>query len=103
MHGSLQTALEWVVTEYHRGRPLVLLFDYDGTLTEFTDRPSEARLPEELSRALEAVARLPGVTAGVISGRSLDDLKRMVNVPGMCFAGTSGLEIEYDGTTITHP
>jgi trehalose-phosphatase len=82
---------------------LVLLFDYDGTLTDFTDHPAEARLTDELSRVLGAVARLPGVTAGVISGRALDDLKQMVNVPGLCYAGTSGLEIEYDGTTITHP
>jgi trehalose-phosphatase len=103
MHGSLQSALEWAVTEYHHGRPLVLLFEYDGTLAEFTDHPAEARVPEELIRALEAVARLPGVTAGVISGRSLDDLKQMLNVAGLCYAGTSGLEIEYDGATVTHP
>jgi trehalose-phosphatase len=103
MHGSLQSALEWAVSEYHRGRPLVLLFDYDGTLTEFTDRPSEAKLSGDVVHALEAVAGLPRVTAGIVSGRALADLKQSANVPGLCYAGSSGLEFEYEGQTITHP
>ena len=70
MHGSLQNTLEWAVAEYHRGRPLVLLFDYDGTLAEFADRPSHAGLSEEIRWALDGVAWLPRVTVGIISGRS---------------------------------
>lgn len=79
------------------------MFDYDGTLTEFTDRPSLARLPPDLHRALEAVSGLPRVTVGIISGRELEDLKGMVNLPGLFYAGTSGLEIEYQGEVVRHP
>lgn len=103
MTDSLQSTLEWAVTQYHHGRPLVLLFDYDGTLADFATSPSQACLPRETEHALQAVADLPRVTAGIISGRELEDLKHMVNLPGLFYAGTSGLECEFEGRTVTHP
>lgn len=103
MNENLHDALEWVVAQYSHGTRLVLLFDYDGTLVEFADTPSHAFLSQATSHALEALALKPGVTVGVISGRELEDLKQMVRLPGIFYAGTSGLEVELQGQTITHP
>jgi trehalose-phosphatase len=40
---------------------------------------------------------------GVLSGRELEELKRMVNVPGLFYAGTDGLELEFQGRLVAHP
>jgi len=43
------------------------------------------------------------VTVGVISGRELDELEGMVGLPGLYYAGSDGLELDYQGATVTHP
>ena len=82
MNGPLQGVLEWMLTQYRSDLQLVLLFDYDGTLAEFADDPSQALLPPATRRALEVLSTQPRVTVGVLSGRELEELKRMVNLPG---------------------
>ncbi len=103
MTDSLEDALEGAVTQYVQGSRLVLLFDYDGTLTEFADRPSHATLPPATRCALATLAVQPRVSVGIISGRELDDLKQMVGLPGLFYAGTSGLECDLRGEISTHP
>lgn len=103
MNDSLPDALDWAVSQYTTGSRLALLFDYDGVLAEFTDSPDQATLAPGTSRDLEHLAAHPGVIVGVISGRELAELKRLVGIPGLFYAGTSGLELEYDGRTTTHP
>ena len=34
---------------------------------------------------------------GIVSGRGLEDLKGMVRLPGLLYAGTGGLELELEG------
>jgi alpha,alpha-trehalase len=77
-------------------RPAVFL-DYDGTLTPIVERPEDALLPEE-TRA--AVARLAGlVPVAILSGRDLPDVRAMVGVDGIVYAGSHGFDIERaDGT-----
>ncbi|OIO37749.1 MAG: trehalose-phosphatase [Candidatus Omnitrophica bacterium CG1_02_49_10] len=82
------------------GRTL-LLFDYDGTLTPITSSPGEAVFPTGTKQALAALARL-GFTVGVISGRSIRDLKSIVGVKGIYYAGNHGLEIEGPGIDYIH-
>ncbi|HEY3967743.1 MAG TPA: trehalose-phosphatase [Planctomycetaceae bacterium] len=103
MNDSLHDALERMRAMYRRGHQLALLFDYDGSLTEFTARPAQATMPPATRRRLEALATLPGVTLGVISGRELDELERLVGIPDLFYAGTDGLELEYKRQTVTHP
>ena len=40
---------------------------------------------------------------GVVSGRALDDVKRMVGVDGIYYAGNHGFEIEGPGVKLTKP
>src|SRR5579864_6206731 len=103
MTGSLHDALERTVGQYIRGNRLMLLFDYDGTLADFADRPQQATLPPPTRVVLGTLATQPRVTVGIISGRELDDLKRMVGLPGLFYAGSSGLECDLRGEISTHP
>ena len=76
---------------------LLLLSDYDGTLTPIVSRPEEAILSPEVREKLYALAQKPTSSVGIISGRSLSELKSMVAIEGIYYAGNHGLEIEGPG------
>ncbi len=84
-------------------RHVLLLTDYDGTLTPIVERPELANLSTDTRRLLQALARQHGFTVGVVSGRALADLKDKVDVPGVIYAGNHGLEIEGPGISFVNP
>jgi trehalose-phosphatase len=100
---TLEENLRWTVSQYFLGEWLLLLFDYDGTLADFADTPGRALLPPATRLVLSTLAAQPRVRVGIISGRELDELKRMVGLPGLFYAGTSGLECDLNGEIATHP
>lgn len=92
-----------ILDAYRSGRPLALLFDYDGTLTPIVRHPSLARLPAANRERLSRLAALPDVVVGVVSGRALAEVRAFVDVEGLFYAGSGGLEMEFDGTRIEYP
>jgi trehalose 6-phosphate phosphatase len=79
------------------GRPVAVFLDYDGTLTPIVPRPEDALLPTHTRDALVELAR--ECTVGIISGRDLDDVSAMVDVPGLWIAGSHGFDVRApDGT-----
>ncbi len=88
-----------VAQEYGHGRPVTVLFDYDGTLTPIAPHPSQARLAPATRQKLRRLATLPGVRVAVLSGRALPDVKEMVGLDGVYYAGSWGLEIDLLGDT----
>jgi len=103
MQQPWQEPLDELVAAHRQGRPLVLLFDYDGTLTRLMARPHLARLSERLRRLLVQLAGTAGVHLGVVSGRGIDDLKRMVALPQLYYGGTTGLELDLRGRQFVPP
>jgi len=96
-------ALDRLVSAYRAGRALVLLFDYDGTLTPIVEHPRLAVLSPERRRQLERLSRVPRIAVGVLSGRSLADVTALVDIPGLYYAGTGGMEIDLRGRKLHHP
>ncbi len=82
---------------------VLLLFDYDGTLTPIVARPEAAALSDETRKMLTALAGMERFVVGVVSGRGLADLEAMVAVPGLVYAGNHGLEIRGGGMDFVHP
>ncbi len=80
-----------------QARNLFLFLDYDGTLTPIVSRPEKALCPVKVKRLLETLRDLPGVHLAIVSGRSLEDVRRKVGVAGIIYAGNHGLEIEKPG------
>ena len=79
------------------GRPVSVFLDYDGTLTPIVPRPEDALLPSHTRDALVELARV--CTVGIISGRDLDAVAAMVDVPGLWIAGSHGFDVRApDGT-----
>ena len=82
----------------------VLLLDFDGTVAEFHVDPEAPELTPERFDLLTTIAREPGVSLGIVSGRRLDDLRARTRLPNHVYhAGLHGLEIEVDGHRKTHP
>ena len=84
-------------TRIRQARNLFLFLDYDGTLTPIVSRPEQALCPVKVKRLLETLRDLPGVHLAIVSGRSLEDVRRKVGVSGIVYAGNHGLEIEKPG------
>jgi trehalose-phosphatase len=101
--GDLDLILGRLCRVVHSGRPLALLFDYDGTLAPIRPKPTEAILPPAIHRALKRLSANPSVSLGVLSGRALDDLRATVEIDDLYYAGTSGLEIDLRGKVLKPP
>lgn len=74
-----------------RDRPLSLFLDYDGTLTPIVARPHIAHLSFDMRELLRSIQKAHRLV--IISGRSLNDLRGLVNLEGVVYAGNHGLEI----------
>jgi trehalose-phosphatase len=82
---------------------VLLLADYDGTLAQIVGRPQNAVLSKEVRDNLTKLAKKPAYSLGVISGRSIDELKSLVAIGGIYYSGNHGLEIEGPGLKYVHP
>jgi trehalose-phosphatase len=94
---AMQNAQERVVAAASAGSRVLLMFDYDGTLSPTVDEPCLATVPTHTQQALGQLATMPACRLGIISGRSLDDLRKRIGIPGLFLAGSGGVEMEIDG------
>ncbi|HEY4100706.1 MAG TPA: trehalose-phosphatase [Gemmatimonadales bacterium] len=92
-----------LATVHRNGGTVVILLDYDGTLTPIVADPRLAVLDPARRELLAALAAIPRVAVGVISGRMLVQLQDFVGVPGLYYVGTGGMEIDLLGRRVHHP
>ncbi len=76
---------------------LLVATDFDGTLAPICPRPEDVTLPPSARGCLEALAAHPGVRVAVLSGRELDNVRKLVDLPKLIYAGNHGLEIQGGG------
>lgn len=91
---SLPSALESLgdIEKAARGKEAVVFLDYDGTLTPIVESPDLAVLSPDMRRTVKTLADV--CTVGVISGRDLEDVRNMVGIDGIVYAGSHGFDIE---------
>ena len=92
-----------VVRRVRNAEHILLLSDYDGTLTPIVERPELAELPGATSILLQRLAHHRKFELGIISGRAISDLKELVGIDGIIYAGNHGLEIEGPGFKFINP
>jgi trehalose-phosphatase len=85
---------EEVQDKIRRAQNLFLLLDYDGTLTPIVSAPDLAFCPPEVKIVLEKLRDSPNILLAIISGRSLEDIRGKVGVPGIIYVGNHGLDIQ---------
>jgi trehalose-phosphatase len=105
MRGSVR-GVERVVAAWqgrpHDARPLVLS-DFDGTLAEFKIDPATVTLPASRQMLLQELSARADLSAGIVSGRRISDLRdRVPPAPSLFIAGLHGLEIEGPGLRFAH-
>lgn len=89
----------WTEVEKILGPNLLLLLDYDGTLTPIVERPQDAVLSESMSDVLTKISRCYPI--GIVSGRALADVKKMVGIDGIYYSGNHGFEISGPDVELT--
>lgn len=93
----------WIGDWLADGGRLLLMMDYDGTLSPIVADPAEAWLPAAVRADLRRLADCSEVRLSVISGRDLGDLRRRIGVPEAIYAGCHGLEINGPDVAFSHP
>ena len=60
-------------------------------------------MEDETKQILERLSKMPDVFMGIITGRSISDIKQKVGIPGITYAGNHGLDIVHpDGTKVNY-
>lgn len=75
-----------------RSKRLLILLDYDGTLTDFDDDPERSRLSKSNRALLYRLKRRYPVI--FVSGRHVEGLRRVSGLKGFPMVGTHGFEAE---------
>jgi len=81
-------------------QPLGLAFDIDGTLSPIAPTPGEARLYPGVADLLETMKQYARVV--IVTGRAVADGAPIVNVEGLTYIGTHGMEW-CNGLPSSHP
>jgi trehalose-phosphatase len=77
------------------GSEPALFLDYDGTLTDIVADPAQATIDDGARDLLRRLAsRVP---LAILSGRGLSDVRNMVGVDELTYAGSHGFEIDRPG------
>lgn len=86
-----------------RAKHILLCADFDGTITPVRPRPADAELSQQLRTLLRSLSKKDAFFVGIISGRSLAELRRKVGIKELIFAGNHGLEIVYNNKKFVYP
>lgn len=82
----------------------LLIFDYDGTLVPFAQRPQQAAPPPAVLDLLSALANDPKNLAALVSGRSAENLDRWFGkIPELCLVAEHGAEIKAPSASTWEP
>ncbi len=76
---------------------LLLMTDYDGTLVPIREKPELALPDPGILQALERLSGKKRIAVAVLSGRAVDDLKKLLPVAGVYLVGGHGAEFEEPG------
>ncbi len=86
------------VTELAETGRLLVGTDFDGTLAPIVDDPAMARALPEAVEALRSLAGVAGTVVAVVSGRSLEDLRKLLgDTEKLQLVGSHGAETEHVG------
>jgi len=82
---------------------VLVLSDFDGTLSRITQDPDDATVRTDARDALLALRSSDDTDVAIVSGRGLDDVAQRVDLPAAWYAGNHGLEIRVGDETFVHP
>ncbi|PQM42816.1 putative trehalose-phosphate phosphatase D [Prunus yedoensis var. nudiflora] len=90
-HPSAMSMFE-EITNYSKGKQVVLFLDYDGTLSPIVEDPDRAFMSREMRNAVKAAARY--FPTAIVSGRCRDKVHSFVKLGELYYAGSHGMDIK---------
>jgi len=87
-----------ISTSLDQHKTIVLFLDYDGTLSPIVARPELAIMSDESRQVVHSLAQR--FTTAIVSGRAKNNVKQLVQLNNLYFAGSHGFDI--DGPNDTH-
>lgn len=84
-------------------RRLFLFFDFDGTLVPIQNDPADCSLSPNIRGQLEKIALSGSASIAILSGRSLADIRKRVQIKGIYYGGNHGLQISGPRIRFIHP
>jgi trehalose 6-phosphate phosphatase len=91
----------WKPECVHSG--IFLFLDFDGTLAPMQNNPAQCILPPGIKSQLEEIASSGKACIVILSGRTVNDIKRRVQIRGIYYGGNHGLEISGPNLRYVHP
>lgn len=82
--------------------PVLLLLDFDGTISSIVNDPKDAFLTKDFKRILKELTLKP-LHLGIVTGRSLQDIKKRIKLKNIIYAGDHGFEIKSKGFSFKYP
>jgi trehalose 6-phosphate phosphatase len=93
----LPEPLVGALRELARTPQLLVALDFDGTLAPVVDDPARARALPEARSAVLRLLRAPRTRVAVVSGRSLESLEEVSDLPDdALLVGSHGIELRLD-------
>jgi len=86
---------ETLKSKLKKANRIFLFLDFDGTLTPIVKTPYKVYLDNSTKKLLKKISKNKNFILGIISGRTIKDLKKRVGLDNILYAGNHGLEI-YD-------
>lgn len=99
----LSAARGEILERVRLAQKILIFLDYDGTLVPIRPTPELARLSPERKRLLSALSCRSKLKAGILTGRSLPDIWKGVELSGLFYAANYGLAIATPKKSWVHP
>ena len=82
---------------------IFIFSDYDGTLTPIQSTPALAIQTESMKKLLAAIIKDPCYDLAIVTGRTIKEIRKLINLKQIYYIGNHGLEIRGKNITFTHP
>lgn len=99
----LPSALDSITSRVRSAELISLNLDFDGTLAPIVQSPELAHIDPLVRQTLGALSEIASVRISILSGRSLNDVRRRIDLDDLVYAGNHGLEIEGHGLFFREP
>ncbi len=95
--------LSLITTILENSRTIILFLDFDGTLTPIVKSRGKVNLSFQSRNLLQELSNKSNLFMAIISGRKLEDIKKMVGLSNLTYGGNHGLEWSIFDRTDSYP
>ena len=82
-------------------KKVIFFLDYDGTLTPIVSRPELAKISDEMKETVKKLSQKHQVC--IVSGRMREDVKALMGLDELIYAGSHGFDISGPGFSVIQP